>query len=213
MALGDTLVFQGTRYPRAAIADDLGVPSYVQDTRPRPNPRRLFSFAPQGNGRRWTATAPEGFWRDFCEIDLNDAESVIAFVRRRGDPHGDRHTGHWLNLQAVLGTATRAWEPEDAGGFSQLTTDHSRLAVANQFLGADRRPFADDLEVVRDPSGPGFALAAKSLAAFMAASAASALSRKVAMRRCEHCSSWFEAARRDVRFCSASCRTLNNVKG
>lgn len=214
MAVGGTLVFRGTRYPRAAIVDDMAVPDYVQYTRPNPNPRRLFAFAPHGNGRRWTATASEGFWRDFATaIDLNNAESIIAFVRRRGDPYGDRHTGHWLNLQALLLAAARAWEPEDDSGFSLPTTDRGRLSLADQFLGAEGVPLARAFEVIRDPSGPGFAFEAKSLAAFMAASAADALSRKIAMRRCQHCRSWFEAPRRDVRFCSASCRTLNNAKG
>ena len=65
---------------------------------------------------------------------------------------------------------------------------------------------ASAFDVIPDATGHGLAKRAGSLQAFMFASAASALRRGVPMRQCDHCADWFEARRRDMRFCSASCR-------
>jgi hypothetical protein len=183
----------------------------------KPPSRPIFTLAASGHGRRWSATRPQGFWRDFTELDPADAEAVTAFVRRRGDPDGlldastETHTGYWYNLYSVLCTAAQAWEPEDAAGISRLTTERDRLQYANLFV-RNLEYVAKDLEPVLDPAGPGFAFRARTLAAFMTASAASALERHIAFRRCDHCRSWFEVNRKDARFCSGSCRSFHSQK-
>ncbi len=95
----------------------------------QPPSRTIFTIAVNGTGRRWSATHPEGFWRDFYEIDLNDADAVLRFIRRRGDPDAlldvgaETHTGSWNDLAAWLGIAARAYEPVGADGISRFTTD------------------------------------------------------------------------------------------
>ena len=217
MAAGDTLIFSGIRWPTARVIDSTPMVfrthPHIEDY--RPPSRTIFTLAATGRGRRWSSTRPQGFWRDFAELKIDDGEAVTEFIRRRGDPQGlldvgaETHTGTWVNLTAVLKTAAQAWEPEDGKGVSRLTTDPQRLRYANWFI-REKKPFLGDLEAVPDPEGPGLALRARSLQAFMTASAASALERRVAMRRCDHCGSWFEAIRKDARFCSGSCRTFHS---
>jgi hypothetical protein len=219
MAIGHTLMFDGLAWPAARIVASSAMvfKSYPHNAVYKPPAHPVFTLATTGHGRRWETTRPEGFWRDFAELDIADNEAVTAFVRRRGDPDGmldantESHTGHWLNLKALLGTAALAWTPEDATGAS-LLTKKGLLGYSNLFLRDPDFPVLKDIEVALDPEGPGFAFRAKTLASFMAASAASALERRVAFRRCDHCKSWFEFTRVDARFCSGSCRSFNSQK-
>jgi hypothetical protein len=219
MAIGDTLVFEGRRWPAAQItaATPMVLRTYPHDLDYRPPSRTIFKLGATGRGRRWSSTHPAGFWRDFAGLEIGKAESVVAFVRRRGDPEGlldvgaETNTASWGNLSALLCTAARAWEPENADGVSRLTADEGRLREANYFLRGADLPVAKDLEAVPDPTGgPGFAFRARTLATFMLASAASGLERRVDMRRCDHCGAWLERIRRDTRFCSSSCRSLHS---
>jgi hypothetical protein len=220
MATGNTLIFNGIAWPAVRIVNSslMIFKTYpdISDSDYKPPSRPIFTLAASGRGRRWSATHPQGFWRDFTELDPADAEAVMAFVRRRGDPDGlldastEHHTGYWYMLFSVLSAAVHGWEPEDAAGISHLTTtDPGRLRYANSFV-RDFGHVAKDLEPVLDPAGPGFAFRARTLAAFMVASAASALERGVAFRRCDHCRSWFEFVRKDARFCSGSCRAFHS---
>jgi hypothetical protein len=220
MAIGNTLIFDGLAWPATRVlgSTPMVFKTYPHNVDDKPPSRTIFTLAASGRGRRWSATRPDGFWRDFTELELADTEAVTAFVRRRGDPDGlldastETHTGHWYNLRTVLGTAAQAWEPADAAGISRLTADRGRLEYANFFVRNPDYPVVKDLEPVPDPAGPGFAFRARTLAAFMTASAASALERRIAFRRCDHCRSWFEANRKDARFCSGSCRSFHSQK-
>jgi len=175
----------------------------------------LVEVAASGHGRKWTTNIALAFWRDFTDLPLDDVDAIAGFVRRRGDPYGalDRgevmHTGHWKNLQALLGTAVSAWEPAGRDGVSRVAADTKRLKLAEWFLSDDPAPILKDTETVLDPhSEPRVVLRAKSLATFMCLSALSAIERRVPMRRCAHCGSWLELNRKDSRFCSGTCRSL-----
>jgi hypothetical protein len=188
-----------------------------------PPSRTIFTIVASGHGRHWSATHPEGFWRDFVEINLNDASAVPQFVRRRGDPDGfldagagTTNTGSWNNLAALLGTAARAYEPEGADGISRFTTDPQRIKQAEWFLRDADIGLLKAIEPVVDPSGrPRVVLRAKTLATFMALSAANAVEQRTPMRCCAHCGSWFFLGRSDAQFCSGSCRaaSFNSSKG
>jgi hypothetical protein len=201
MAAGNTLIFTGTRWQTARAVR-------VGST--------LVEVAANGHGRKWQTTTALGFWRDFYALPLDDVDAIAGFVCRRGDPYGglDRgevmHTGHWRNLQALLGAAASAWEPAGADGVSQVAVDPKRLELAEWFLRDDPMPVLRDTETALDPhGGPRVVLRATSLAAFMCLSALSAIERRVPMRRCEHCGSWLELNRKDSRFCSGTCRSLH----
>src|SRR5262249_22952726 len=51
---------------------------------------------------------------------------------------------------------------------------------------------------------------AHTLAGYLVASALSALRRRVPMRRCIYCSSWFELHRSEAMYCSPSCRAAHH---
>jgi hypothetical protein len=212
MASGATLIFSGTRWPAARVSDRTSLVF-----KPHREPRTIFTLTAAGHGRRWEATEPQAFWRDFAEADFSDASAVTAFVQRRGDPEGlldtsarQTHTGTWTNLKALLGTAAKAWEPADKRGVSRFTADLERVRLAEWFLRDNPAPILTDLEPVLDPSGRVPVFRAKTLASFMAVSAVYALARRLPMRKCEHCGSWLELIRKDARFCSASCRSLHS---
>ena len=201
MTVANTLIFAGTRWQTARIVRTSSTVTEV---------------AASGHGRKWETTTALGFWRDFYELRLDDGDAIAAFVRRYGDPYGalDRgqamHTGHWKNLQALLGTAASAWDPAGPDGVSQVAADPKRLKLAEWFLRDNPTPVVKDTESLLDPrGGPRVVLRAKSLATFMCLSALSALERRVPMRRCDHCGSWLELNRKDSRFCSGSCRSLH----
>ena len=202
MAASNTLIFSGTRWQTARVVRAGST---------------LVEVAASGHGREWKTDTTLGFWRDFYDLPLADVDAITAFVRRYGDPYGalDRgevmHTGHWNNLQALLGTAASAWEPADPDGVSQVAADPKRLKLAEWFLRDNPMPVLKEAEPALDPhGGPRVVLRAKSLAAFMCLSALSAIERRVPMRRCEHCGSWLELNRKDSRFCSGTCRSLHS---
>jgi hypothetical protein len=203
MTASDTLIFAGTRWQTARIAQASST---------------LFEVAASGRGRAWETDTALGFWRDFAELPLDDGDAVVAFIRRYGDPYGalDRgeamHTGHWKNLKALIGTAASAWEPAGPDGVSQVATDPKRLKLAEWFLRDNPAPVMKDVEPMLDPHGPHIVVRAKSLATFMCLSALSAVARRVPMRRCQHCGAWLELNRRDSRFCSGACRALHSQR-
>jgi hypothetical protein len=202
MTSDSTLIFEGTRWQKARAV---------------PAGSMLFEVTATGRGRKWSTNTTLGFWRTFSETPLDDGEAIAAFVQRYGDPHGmldagePMHTGHWKNLSALLGVAARAWEPEDKHGVSHFSSDPQRNQLAQWHLRDEQAPLLKDAQPIFDPSGgTNVVLRASRLASFMALSAASAIERRIPMRRCQHCGHWLEMDRRDKRFCSSSCRSFHS---
>jgi|GEM_PF-2108051 len=180
-----------------------------------------FALRAHGKGKSWSTTRPLGFWRDLADIDLDDAERVTAFVKRRGDPlgridgkDGESESGLWLELRGHLHQIAGGWETEDANGVSHRANDPGRSNHVTQWWRHFALPhYADQISVTVDPHGSTMpALLPKTLGAYMILSAGSAFARKVPMRRCDHCHSWFELKRSDARFCTASCRAMSAAK-
>lgn len=201
MAAGNTLIFEGTRW-QTARAIPLGSSG-------------LFEITATGRGRKWQTDSTLAFWRSFAELDLDDGDAVARFAQHHGDPWlnldvGERsHTLAWKPLAVVLAEFAAAWGPAGKDGVSRVAADQHGFKRAEMALRDRAVPLTDHLEVLPDPKGGlGLVVRAKSLAAFMSASAASALHRRVPMRRCQHCGDWMEAIRRDARFCSSSCRSF-----
>ena len=190
----------------------------------QPTTRDWLLAAPSGvsKGRVWQADAASAIWRDFAALDLSDADSVVSFVRRRGDPEGllnrpgaSADSGRWRTpLHDGLGYFAACWTDADERGVSRCSRD-SRDATAWWRL-LLFPAIAPQIEVIpAADGGTGLAMRARTLGAFMALSAASALERRIQMRRCRYCESWFELRRKDMQFCSATCRAAlaNKQKG
>jgi len=128
---------------------------------------------------------------------------------RYGDPtdllnlRGASHTELWVNQQDLLGEAARAWEPLDEKGVSRRTDDEARLALSRRFLGDF---VLREVQLVQDRTTGGLVPQAKTLIAYMLASAAMMIEAATPMRRCEWCGHWFGIADVRARFCSVSCR-------
>jgi hypothetical protein len=180
-------------------------------------PRLSFDLAAEGKPRAWSASIASAGWRSFVEA-MDDADNdngaLMAFVGRYGDPLGrlaaDRatDTADWFNLVAELAPLAGAWGSADAEGVSRVERTDDAIAWL-RFAGL--KQLAPQITLIPDPTGaPDLAPRVDSLAAFMQASAVSALKRKAQMRRCRRCSLWFELSRRDAFYCSSVCRMAHH---
>ena len=119
MAADFTLVFRGTRHPKATV---------------KAAGRKGFAITAAEEGKPWSTREALGFWRDFVELDLADEERVLHFARLRGLPFARpdtamkrvEFTDRWPYLKDVLAGLAAAWE---APGFG--FTDASEI-VARQ---------------------------------------------------------------------------------
>ena len=234
MATGETLYFEGLRFPAAKVIATASVPISVSPPIPPqatggipwprlPGPkgsaaRNVFTLATSGRGRKWSTTEPMAFWMNFGELDLENSNEVVGFVRSRGDPDGrldektQISTVGWWDHAALLGVAASLWEETDAEGVKRVTSNKERYQLAMDYcFGPDSlsQNLRNEFYVVWDRKPPyGLVPATRSLFAFMVASASSALGRRVPLRRCDFCGTWTEWTRKDIRFCSSSCRSL-----
>jgi hypothetical protein len=164
-----------------------------------------------GNGRPYSVTHAEAWWRDLAEISLDDERRVLSFLARRGDPFGQLAPGgkqisthQWLGLKGVLGQAAAAWNPQlDETGVSRFRPE--MLEIAGRFLhGIKTDEWRSQLSVEYRGLLP--VLRANRLLTYMLAAAAASLRAGLDMRRCDYCSSWFTLHYANARQCSASCR-------
>jgi hypothetical protein len=215
-----TILYSGTSWPTAGVvARDPLLTKFVPPGGQQLRQAFNFTLAAIGKGKAWSTTRPLAFWRDFTAVAHHDAEAeapMLAFVRRWGDPpskingkDGAAESWDWVVLTASLLHIAEAWSEPDADGVSYYGNDSARLREAHSYWRNFLFPnfIQADVEFEVDPAGgTDLVLRAKTLAAFMGLSASSAMARAVPMRRCQYCTGWFELARRDARFCSASCR-------
>src|SRR6516165_10647291 len=215
MAARDTLIFTGRRWPGVQSVGGLrsGRSFY------------LFTFRASGDGQQWDTDRPLMFWRSFIEIDLSHTGEALHFVARHGDPFGqlDQERARlypppfgtnrlWPDLGATFGKIAQAWEPLDPNGISFISDNPERLEVAQRALRelAPPGPHEKGLEDIEwIAQGRGLVPRARTLRAFMIASAASALRRGVAMKKCAYCGDWFELRRTDAFYCSGSCQAAD----
>src|SRR5262245_47679747 len=212
------ILFSGMSWPAARVVDRSPIVREFVSELPEPPKSWVFTLAATGKGRAWSTMHPQAFWRDFAEelLYYDNEARVLAFVRRRGDPYGEINrkggtadTAKWMALTSYLFQLAQAWDPEDDDGVSRRSNDAARLNPALAFWRQFVLPDYVRADLEPDPDGGAeVVLRAKTLGSFMALSAGSALARAIPMRRCQHCTSWLEAPRKDIRFCSGSCRAL-----
>jgi hypothetical protein len=151
------------------------------------------------------------FWRNFAELDPTGVAEGVSFIVRHGDPFGGLErvragsTEHWPSLKTALERIAQAWEPSDR--ISRISNDPKRRATAREALYELARPDRAglaDIELVANEDR--LVPRARTLQAFMIASAASALERDITMRVCQHCKDYFELRKSVAVFCSGSCQ-------
>lgn len=209
------LVFTGTRYRTVHVQQLSGFGIHKIEA---------------GRPLRYEANGPEAWWRDLAELDFNSADAISRFVNRRGDPsdtlerEGISNSTRFHLLASGLREVAEAWDAPGEDGLSHAG-DPSRIEAAMRRLSAlaSELPSPDGRNVVVPDNGLigfdvilsgapplGLSIRARTLAAYLYASASHCLTERIAMRRCNHCLCWFDASSRraGARFCSASCRTL-----
>jgi hypothetical protein len=206
----DTLLFSGLRWPAAQVAGRRLVAAPATGFISDAGEIEALVLTTTGQGQRYQVDTVEGWWRDFAELLVGDEHRVVSFVRRRGDPGGeltpDRsiHTGRWASLLNILRSAALCWERRDDFKISKFVDD-DRVEHFLRQLPATWAAEQMGLTYRRLSPIP----VAHSLAGYLVASAISALRRRVPMRRCLYCASWFELHRREAMFCSPSCRAAH----
>jgi hypothetical protein len=183
-----------------------------------------FAFAAGGDGQAWHTEQPLAFWRSFAEIDFaytaEATEKALRFIARHGDPLGDLDSGspvgtnaHWHALTDALQNIGQTWDPADPSKTSFMSNDPERIAAAQAALYELARPDKQGLLGVElIAQGSALVRRARTMRAFMVASAASALERGIAMRICARCGDWFELRRADAVYCSGSCQAADYKK-
>jgi hypothetical protein len=207
----DALLFSGLRWPAAQVAGHQRVTviatGFVSDSGEMEVPR----IATTGHGQRYEVNSAEGWWRDFAELQIGDERRALSFVRRRGDPsrvltpERSLHTGYWVDHLNGLRTAALCWEPRNDLEVSRFIADDERVA---SFLKKLRPTWAEE-EMRLAYRGLTPVPEARSLAGYLVAAAISSIRRRVPMRRCQYCYSWFELHRRAAMFCTPSCRAAH----
>jgi hypothetical protein len=205
----EPLLFDGIRWSGAKVVARGQVVGSGSDGKKVPWTDALI-IETTGNGRPYSVTHAEAWWRDLADLPIDDERRVLSFLARRGDPFGELapdgkqiSTHHWLSLKTVLRQAARAWSPlQDETGVSRFHPE--MLEVAERFLLNFGTEWTGQLSVVYQGLVP--VLSAKVLAAYMCAAAAASLRAGLDMRRCDYCNSWFTLHYANARQCSASCR-------
>jgi hypothetical protein len=207
MAARDALVFSGRKWPAVRATGHAYIGRFCQ-----------FAFVASGNGQQWNTDRPLAFWRNFAEIDLTQSEGALRFIARHGDPVGYLDRGEragtnapWPALRAALFGIAQAWDALDPNEISSISRAPQRLALAQDALYELARPDKNGLQDIEwIAQGRSLIPRARTLQAFMIASAASALKRGVAMRICRRCGDWFELGRTDALYCSGSCQAADH---
>jgi hypothetical protein len=210
----DALLFLGLRWPAAQITGHqraiVLTTGFVSDE----GEVEVPVIATTGQGQRYQVDLVEGWWRDFAELQAATEARILSFVRRRGDPRGelapDRPTnfGRWVQLINTLRIAATCWEPRSDFEVSKFIADDARVALFLKLLPTDW--------TARDEGKMGLTYrkltpipVAHTLAGYLVAAAISSIRRRVPMRRCLYCASWFELHRSEAIFCSPSCRAAH----
>jgi hypothetical protein len=151
-------------------------------------------------------------------MDSNDGAQIAAFVQRRGDIDDELATADkictdkWFNLYIELALLARCWGPEDADGVSRINAG-VRVEEAEAWLRfAGLKHLTALISVsVGPPGGPDLLIHPNTLAGFMSLSAVGGFRRRVPMRRCRTCTSWYELRRAGNLYCSPACRVAHSV--
>ena len=179
-------------------------------------PRALplgFTLTTSGEPQAWTAHAPKAIWRTWVDAMYGPGKELGRFVARYGDPLDKLSVDHpidtesWLPLLADLTTIADAWGSAHADtGISEVECADDAVARLRVFGFQHPAPVTIAVE---SSAQPRIVLRADTFAAFMVASATSALDRKAVMRKCRQCMDWFELPRIDAYFCSVVCRNAH----
>jgi hypothetical protein len=217
----EPLLFSGLRWPGVKVVARRQVVDHDPDHHSSKVPLvDTLIIETSGRGRPYETRVAEGWWRDLAELALDDERRVLSFLQRRGDPLGQLAPGgkqisthHWRDLKGVLERAVVAWDPQpDADGLSRFRVE--KLRSAEHMFDRAEHPVPTDIAATGWARDLGAeygnditpTLRARTLAAYLCASAAASVRGGLDMRRCDYCSSWFTLHYANARQCSASCR-------
>jgi hypothetical protein len=203
---------EGRRYPTARVTGEQHMLVVSGDSGVMQDPRRFCDYELGSTSAPWGAMASTGVWRTFSELALGDPEQVTAFLRRWGDPTDDVardpdhpcSTASWSNLQRVICMAAYSWDPPQKDGVSEFSPRRARETLV-QLLASFSPTLLDSIAAAVLSDGTlGFR--AKNFRGYLTGTAILATQEKIPMRRCDHCSGWYEVRRRGGQYCSATCR-------
>ncbi|WP_414814914.1 hypothetical protein [Rhizobium sp. IY2] len=206
MVLGE-LIWSGRAWPAAEIAGRTG-----ED----------FTFRTSGKGRPVELVGPAAWWRNFSELNLDDGDAIIDFVRRRGDPFGQlspttpADTGGWRYVLGLLKLAASCWKQIIPPTSLCIEWDNGYVIealLASPMFDVTFAPRVSELigTGVTARRELTMRVIPKDLAAYMVTSAILHLEHHVDMAVCQQCGDWFVLQRRGTQFCSPSCRAAHST--
>ena len=204
--------FSGTAWPAVRIVKRETWTEPPQDSGGRPKSVSVAELAVSGNGRKWTASRPRGFWRTFGNLDFENDAEIVDFIKRYGDPDSALspkqtvYTYQWRKLILLLYSFNIAWQSPDEDGIS-------RVGPTGQLIVTDVQGFNERyLKGVRPTTDVNGVMrfSCEKLAEYMAVSAMLMLQEETAMRRCDVCGHWYGLQRITAKVCSDTCRNIRS---
>ena len=118
--------FSGTAWPAVRIVKRETWTEPPQDSGGRPKSVSVAELAVSGNGRKWTASRPRGFWRTFGNLDFENDAEIVDFIKRYRHPDSALspkqtvYTYQWRKLILLLYSFNIAWQSPDEDGISRV---------------------------------------------------------------------------------------------
>jgi hypothetical protein len=210
----EDLEWKGRAWPAASISGK--IKTVLRDARggSRLGAHMALEIEASGGGREYELRGPAGFWRNFAETQPDDPERVLDFIKRKGCPFGElgpdqpTDTGDWPSVAAWLIPIAQLWGAPGEDGVSLINiSDEQRGRITKEIVEAPLFQRGVQSDIWIDESGTlRSKMTARSLAAYMLASAVGFVQLRQPMAICQQCGDWFGLQRAGTKFCSASCR-------
>ncbi|SFJ31877.1 hypothetical protein SAMN04515648_3460 [Phyllobacterium sp. CL33Tsu] len=212
------LKYSGMCYPAAKVVERQTVLYRdIPDDEPDAE-EQVWKVAVSGNGRPVSDVRPNGWWRSFAEINLDDEDAVTNWCRRKGDPfkpviYQHTTTARWPLLKTTLrqGAAfyrnnRRLKSPSTMDGDPVAISAVLKELLQSKLMRVQYQPSVDEAngQLIMRPM-------TATLAAFLLASAAYTIHARLPMDTCAFCGDWFPIYRAGTRFCSTTCRAASSL--
>ncbi|UXN60898.1 hypothetical protein [Phyllobacterium zundukense] len=212
------LTYYGHCWPAAKVVDRQTV---LYSSGPNDEPdgeEQVWKFELSGNGRPFTEKRPNGWWRSFASMSLDDREAVTDWMQRKGDPfkfmtpNSTLTTARWSGVKKTLQAAAALFGERDTDGVARIEADAAACTAAlTDLLEITKLLIRFSPHVVPGEGRLATQPFAPSLDAFLHGSAAHMIDARLPMNTCLHCNDWFPVYRAGTKYCSTTCRAAASL--
>ncbi len=213
------LTYYGHCWPAAkAVERMLAINRYAPDD--EGEEELVWKLELSGNGRAFQETRPNGWWRSFAELDVDDKAAVTNWMQRKGHPFKSLTplkstlltTARWADVKKFLQPAVALYGKRDADGVARIEADAAACSAAlADLLEITKKLIRFDPHVVSHEGKLELQPFALTLDAFLHGSAAHLIDKRLPLNVCLHCGDWFPVYRAGTKYCSTTCRAAASL--